>query len=170
MPRGLAPANICPSGSRRAPDSRPSLQSSPLLASWPRAAQIAQHRVRVTTFDHHLAGTGDARPETARPVLGMERRRVDRFLDGHVVVHHAQEHGSATIDPAARRPACRTPSRLCRRAARNSATAWCAAACRAPASSAGPASARTSGRACPSESRGPAPPARIAASRRTAWR
>ena len=91
MPRGLAPANICPSGSIRAPTDRPSDQSSPLLDRVAARRQLAQHRVVETTLHHQLARPRRARPEAARPVLGMKSRRVDRLLDGHAVMHHAQE-------------------------------------------------------------------------------
>ncbi len=111
-------------------ESRPSDQSSPFSALWSRAFSSYITAFGKRPSSTTLPGPCDARPEARRPVLGVERRRVDRLLDAHVVMRPCAGRRSATTGPAARRLACRTPSTACRRAARSWATAWCAAACR----------------------------------------
>src|SRR5215472_17737822 len=56
-----------------------------LLRLVPAGLEIAQHRIVETAFEHHLARACGTRPEARRPVFGVERRRVDRLLDAHVV-------------------------------------------------------------------------------------
>ena len=90
MPRGLAAASIWPSSSR-AEHRRPSDQSPPISARWPRRVRSSQHRPVVAAFQHHLSGPRDARPEAAGPVFGVEAGGVDGLLRRHVVVDHAQE-------------------------------------------------------------------------------
>ena len=61
-------------------------------------------------------------------MVGVERRRVDGLLEVQPIQRRGSGRTRATTGPAGRRPACRTPGRARRRAARVPATAWYAAA------------------------------------------
>ncbi len=128
--------------SRAAAVTRPSDQSSRELDLMPAPSQLVDRRLREATFQREVARAAPRadRTSSARARCGRRARRSPPA--GSCRNGRAAGRRAATTDPADRRPACRTPGRARRRAARARARAWCAAACPERGSRAGPSSSQ----------------------------
>ncbi len=92
--------------------------------------QLVPHRRAVAAFQHQLARAWrpvarSCSASARRGTMACRSRPGCRAGDAP-----AAGRRSATTGPAARRPACRTPSRACRPATPSTGTASCAGACR----------------------------------------